>query len=270
MGAVKVKREKLPLSVAIITLNEADNLPACLQSVAFAAQIVVVDSGSNDDTVRIAEDFGCEVFRQPWLGGFGTQKQFALDRCRQPWVLLLDADERVPPESAEAIEAILTNPAPAVAGYSFPRKNFFQGRWIRHAGWWPNRIVRLFRKDLGSMTEAPVHEAVTVKGVIEELDVPLEHYTESRLSRLLLKLDRYTTLGADAAFASGQRASAWSAVFRAALAFFQNYFLRLGILDGSQGLTLAATEAVSKFFKYAKVAELCRQADGSERTHERN
>ena len=129
------------LAVALITQNEADNLPECLQSIAFAKQIVVVDSGSTDDTVRMARDFGCDVFQQAWLGGFGAQKQFALDRCHQPWVLLLDADERIPPETAAKIKDILTNPKAAAAGYSFPRKNFFQGRWIRHAGWWPNRVV---------------------------------------------------------------------------------------------------------------------------------
>ena len=118
------------------------------------------------------------------------------------------------------------------------------------------------------MTDATVHEAVRVDGVIEALDVPIEHFTESRLSRLLLKIDQYTTLGAQEAFASGHRASAWSAVFRASLTFFQDYILRLGILDGPQGLTLAATDAVNKFFKYAKLAELCRLTDAHDHSHE--
>jgi glycosyltransferase involved in cell wall biosynthesis len=252
---------KLPLSVAIITKDEADNLPDCLGSVAFAEQVVVVDSGSTDDTVRIARDFGCEVFLEPWRGGFGAQKQFAIDQCRQSWVLVLDADERIPPETAATIRDIVANPSRIAAGYSFPRKNFFQGRWIRHAGWWPDRIVRLFQKQLGCMTKATVHEAVRVTGFIEALDCPIEHHTESRLSRLLLKIDKYSTLGAQEAFAAGRRATAWSAISRAALTFLQDYLLRLGILDGPQGLTLAATDAVNKFFKYAKLAELCRQAD---------
>jgi glycosyltransferase involved in cell wall biosynthesis len=252
---------KVPISISIITQNEADNLPDCLGSVAFAEQVVVVDSGSTDDTVRIARDFGCEVFLEPWREGFGAQKQFAIDQCRSPWVLVLDADERIPPETAAKIRDIVANSALPVAGYSFPRKNFFQGRWIRHAGWWPDRVIRLFQRELGGMTEATVHEAVKVRGVIEPLDCPIEHYTESRLSRLLLKIDKYSTLGAQEAFEAGRRATVWSAISRASLTFLQDYLLRLGILDGPQGLTLAATDAVNKFFKYAKLAELCRQAD---------
>lgn len=250
-----------PTAVAIITLNEADNLPECLKSVAFAGQVVVVDSGSTDDTVRIARDFGCEVFLEPWRGGFGAQKQYAVDQCRLPWVLVLDADERIPEETATQIMKIAANPASPVSGYSFPRKNFFQGRWIRHAGWWPDRVVRLFQRKFGQMTVDTVHEAVMVTGLVESLDCPIEHYTESRMDRLLMKVDRYSTLGARQAFAAGRRATAGSALFRAVLTFCQGYILRRGFLDGSQGLTLATADAVNKFFKYAKLAELCRQAD---------
>lgn len=155
--------EKIPLSVAIITKNEAVNLPGCLESVAFANQIVVVDSGSDDGTPEIARRFGCEVFLEPWRG-FGAQKQAAIDRCREPWVLVLDADERIPPETQAAIRSVIAAGEGAAPGYSFPRKNFFQGRWIRHMGWWPDRITRLFRRGMGRMTEASVHEAVTVTG----------------------------------------------------------------------------------------------------------
>jgi len=257
---------KMPLSVAIITRDEADNLPDCLKSVAFADQIVVVDSHSLDSTVRIASDFGCEVFIEAWRG-FGLQKQFAIDHCRHRWVLILDADERIPTDTAAKIKDIVTSPAPMAAGYSFPRRNFFQGRWIRHAGWWPDRVVRLFQKDLSRMTEATVHECVKVNGVIDVLDVPIEHFTESRLSRLLLKIDNYSTLGAREAFDGGKKTSVWSAAMRAFLTFSQDYFLRLGMLDGVQGLTLAVADAVNKFFKYAKLAELCRQAELQDRSH---
>ena len=249
---------KIPLSVAIITKDEADNLPDCLRSIAFAEQIVVVDSHSSDATVQIASDFGCDVFIEDWRG-FGPQKQSAIAHCRHRWVLILDADERIPPETALKIRDIVLNPSTAIAGYSFPRKNFFQGRWIRHAGWWPDRVTRLFQKDLGRVTPAMVHESVEVKGTVVALDVPIEHFTESRLSRILLKIDNYSTLGAREAFAMGKRMSVWSAVLRAFLTFSQDYFLRFGILDGFQGLTLAVTDAVNKFFKYAKLSELNRQ-----------
>ena len=251
--------DKISLSVAIITRNEAENLPACLKSVSFAEQIVVVDSGSTDATVKIASDFGCDVMVESWQG-FGPQKQFAIDKCRNPWILVLDADERIPADTARAIKNIILNPSTTAAGFSFPRKNFFQGRWIRHAGWWPDRIVRLFRKGQGSMTPAKVHESVEVEGLVEPLDCPIEHYTESNLSQVLIKIDQYSTIGAEEAFKEGKTASIWSAILRAKLAFLHNYILRCGFLDGSPGLTLAITDAVNKFFKYAKLAELNKQA----------
>ncbi len=251
--------EKIPLSVAIITKNEAENLPACLSSVLFAEQIVIVDSGSTDDTIRIATDFGCEVYQEQWRG-FGQQKQLAIAHCKKPWVLVLDADERIPPETSVIIGKIVDG-AGKTAGYSFPRRNYFQGRWIRHAGWWPDRVVRLFKNGSGRMTDAKVHEAVIVEGKIEALSAPIDHYTESRLDKLLLKIDRYSTLGAEEAFAAGQRATVLGAFVRAKTTFLQDYLLRGGFLDGRQGLTLAVTDSVNKFFKYAKLAELCRRAD---------
>ena len=255
--------EKIPLSVAIITKNEAANLPGCLRSVAFARQIVVVDSGSDDGTLEIARGFGCEVYSVPWKG-FGAQKQAAIDRCREPWVLVLDADERIPPETQAAIRGVVSAGGEAAQGYSFPRKNFFQGRWIRRMGWWPDRITRLFRRGMGRMTDVPVHEAVEVDGRVVPLESPIEHFTESRLSEILKKIDRYSTLAAEEAFREGRRSSVWGALARAELTFIQNYVLRLGFLDGSQGLVLSVTDAVNKFFKYAKLSELNRQKEGSE------
>jgi glycosyltransferase involved in cell wall biosynthesis len=247
--------EKVPLSVAIITKNEVENISACLQSVAFAGQIVVVDSESEDATLAIAEAFGCDIYREPWHG-FGPQKQLAINKCNQPWVLVLDADERIPPETADIIKKIVTDAQGQTDGFSFPRKNFFQGRWIRHAGWWPDRVVRLFRRQTGRMTPATVHEAVEVHGSITQLDVPIEHYTESSLSKILQKIDKYSTLGARESFVAGKRSSPFSAFFRALFTFIQDYIFRLGFMDGRQGLTLAVTDSVNKYFKYAKLSEL--------------
>jgi len=255
--------DKAPLSVAMIVQDEEANLPACLETVSFARQIVVVDSGSIDGTRRIAASFGCEVFNEPWRG-FGPQKQIAVDKCREEWILILDADERVPSETARVIREIAASPN-AAAGYSFPRKNFFQDRWIRHAGWWPDRVVRLFRKGRGRMTEAAVHEAVKVDGPVDPLEVPIEHFTESDLGRIIRKIDRYSTLGAQEAFAAGCRSTVWGALLRAKLTFLQDYVLRGGFLDGSQGLTLAVADAVNKFFKYAKLAELSRRERHADR-----
>ena len=249
--------EKISLSVAIITQNEEENLRSCLQSIAFARQIVVIDSGSTDATLQIAAKFGCEIYNEVWHG-FGPQKQMAIDKCREQWILVLDADERIPQETADVVKKIVNTLKVKETGFSFPRKNYFQGRWIKHAGWWPDRITRLFRKEAGRMTSAAVHEAVVVEGLVGSLDVPIEHFTESRLSKIMQKIDKYSTLGAQEAFQEGKQATTFSAFARAFLAFIQGYFVRLGFLDGMPGLTLAVTDAVNKFFKYAKLSELTR------------
>lgn len=249
--------EKIPLSVAIITYNEAENLPACLKSVDFADQVVVVDSGSTDGTAEIARRFGCDVYIESWRG-FGAQKQFAIDKCSHQWVLLLDADERIPSLTASVIKDIVDSISHEIAGYSFPRKNFFQERWMKHL-WRGDRVVRLLKKNRGRMTNARIHEGVDVDGPVKDLDAPIEHFTESNLSKLLIKIDHYSTLGAQEAFAEGKRASVWTAAFLAFFAFFQSYVLKLGLLDGVQGLTLSVAESVNKFFKYAKLSELNKQ-----------
>ena len=256
-------KQRIPLSVAIITRNEASNLPGCIGSVRFADQIVVVDSESTDDTVRIASELGCEVHSESWKG-FGLQKQSAVDKCRHPWVLVLDADERIPRETAEVIAKIVSREAGDIAGYRFPRKNFFQGRWIRHL-WGNDRIVRLFRKDRGRMSPAMVHESVEVEGPVKDLSAPIEHFTGGSLSDMLGKIDHYSTLGAREAFREGRRASVWSAMLRACAAFLQSYIAKRGFLDGYQGLILSVTEFVNKFFKYAKLDELHR---GVRRKHQ--
>ncbi len=247
--------KKVALSVAIITKNEENNIRSCLESIAFAGQIVIVDSGSTDATLKIAAEFGSEIYSEEWRG-FGLQKQLAIEKCRLPWILILDADERIPSDTANIIKKIVTDSAVKEAGFSFPRKNYFQGRWIRHAGWWPDRIIRLFRKEAGRMTTATVHESVEVQGTVGALDAAIEHYTESSLSKILQKIDKYSTLGAQEAFKAGRTSSPFSAFMRAFFTFNQDYFLRLGILDGRQGLTLAVTDAVNKFFKYAKLSDL--------------
>ncbi len=246
---------KVPVSVAIITKNEGENLRLCLQSVSFAGQVVIVDSGSNDKTLDIAAEFGCQIYHEQWHG-FGPQKQLAINKCTQPWVLVLDADEQIPLETAEVIKKIVTSPEVSTAGFTFPRKNYFQGRWIKHAGWWPDRVLRLFKREAGGMTKAAVHESVEVCGQIENLNVPIEHYTESDLSKILQKIDKYSTLGARQAFDEKKRSSPQGAFLRALFTFVQDYFLRGGFLDGRQGLTLAMTDSVNKYFKYAKLSEL--------------
>ena len=253
--------EKVPLSAAIITKNEEENIRSCIQSISFAGQIVIIDSGSTDATLSIAKEFGCEIYSEEWRG-FGPQKQSAIEKCRHPWILVIDADERIPPGTADIIKKIITDSDVKEAGFSFPRKNYFQGRWIKHAGWWPDRIIRLFRKDAGRMTSAIVHESVEIQGTVGALDAVIEHYTESRLSKIIQKIDKYSTLGAQAAFREGKKSTTGGAFMRAFFTFVQDYFFRLGVLDGMPGLTLAVTDSVNKFFKYAKLSELTKKNRG--------
>ena len=250
--------DKLPLSVAIITKNEEDRLPECLASVAFAAEVVVVDSDSTDKTVEIAREFGAVVHVEPWQG-FGRQKQLAIDRCRHDWVLVLDADERVSPEAEAEIRGALTTGS-SVA-YSFPRKNYFCGRWLKHAGWWPDRVVRLFRKDCARMSERSVHESLEVHGPVGELRQPLIHYANKGLEQTLDKVNHYSSAGANELFAQGKTASVATAFLRAAWAFLHGYVFRGGFLDRGEGFIMAVSDFMNVFFKYAKLRELQKQKE---------
>ena len=245
---------KIPLSVAIITLNEEDRLPECLESVKYADDLVVVDSGSTDKTPAIARGFGARVFTEPWRG-FGPQKQYAIDQCLHDWVLLLDADERIPPETEAEIRVILEG-SPKYNAYSLPRKNFFSGRWIRHGGWWPDRTIRLFRKNAGHMPSKMVHEALEVDGSVGEIKNPIVHYTNRNLHQVIEKINHYSTAGAEELFRKGQKANLAKAMLRSGWAFFYNYIFRLGFLDRSEGLVIAVCDAVNKFYKYAKLREM--------------
>ncbi|MFC1513130.1 glycosyltransferase family 2 protein [Thermodesulfobacteriota bacterium] len=253
--------EKLPLSVAIITRNEEERLVDCLASVAFADEVVVVDSESHDRTPEIAKEAGARLFVEPWRG-FGPQKQFAIDQCKHLWVLVLDADERIPPETAAEITALLDG-APKHSAYSLPRKNFFSGRWIRHAGWWPDRVVRLFRKDCNRMSDHLVHESLQVGGSVGELANPMVHLTNRNLQQTMDKVNHYSSAGAEEMFARGERASILKAVARGSWAFLYNYLFRLGFLDGGQGLVIACTDGINKFLKYAKLHEMHNRQNGA-------
>ncbi|MDG4476287.1 glycosyltransferase family 2 protein [Thiovibrio frasassiensis] len=250
--------EKLPLSVAIITKDEEDRLAECLASVAFAAEVVVVDSDSTDRTVEIAREFGAVVHVEPWQG-FGRQKQLAIDRCRHDWVLVLDADERVSPEAQVEIGEVLA--AGSSVAYSFPRKNYFCGRWLKHAGWWPDRVVRLFRKDSARMSERAVHESLEVHGPVGELRQPLIHYANKGLAQTLSKVNHYSSAGAEELFAQGKSASVVKALLRAAWSFLHGYVLRGGFLDRGEGFIMAVSDFMNVFFKYAKLRELQRQKE---------
>jgi glycosyltransferase involved in cell wall biosynthesis len=250
-----MKSDKAPLSVAIITRNEEVMLPDCLTSVSFAEDIVVVDSGSTDRTVELAEEFGCRVFTEPWKG-FGPQKQSAVLKCRHDWVLVLDADERIPDETKEAIIDIVRSTTADADAYRFPRKAYFNGRWIRHCGWWPDEIIRLFKKEHGAVNGRAVHERVDVQGTVKSLPGPIIHYPARDTRALIDKINSYSSLGAEELFKSGKRSSTVKAVAHAAMSFIKGYVMKKGFLDGKEGFIITLTGAATTFYKYIKLIEM--------------
>ncbi len=248
------QREGEALSVAVITLNEADRLPACLASAADVAdEMVVVDAGSTDQTRELARRAGAKVVVRSWEG-FGQQKQFAVSQCRHHWVLVLDADERLSAEAAGEIASVLRQPR--CAAYSLPRKNLFCGHWLRHGGWWPDRVVRLFDRRWARFSDRLVHESVIVDGPVGELAAPIVHLANRDLHHTLEKINRYSTAGARQMADHDQRASLMAAVAHGAWAFVHDYVLRRGMLDGGPGFVQAVCNAVNVFFKYAKCWEM--------------
>ncbi|MBI5847781.1 MAG: glycosyltransferase family 2 protein [Nitrospirae bacterium] len=247
--------EKTPLSVAIITKNEERNLPDCLRSVSFADEIIVVDSGSTDKTVAIARDFGCRVFVEDWKGD-GPQKNSAIDKCRHEWVLIVDADERIPEETKAEIKRLLDNDQGADA-YSFPRKNYFHGRWIRHCGWWPDRIIRLVKKSKGRY-KSITHGIWATNGTLTRTHAPIEHFSFFSYSDMLRIMEGRSTDMAKELFDAGKRVNAVTPFLHGATMFMQVYILKLGFLNGLDGFIIAITRAGGSFLKYAKLLELQR------------
>jgi glycosyltransferase involved in cell wall biosynthesis len=251
------------LSVAIVTLNEADNLARTLVSVGFADEIVVVDSGSTDRTVEIASSFGAKVFSEAWKG-FALQKNSAIDQCVGTWVLSLDADEELTDELQAEIRSMLEADAqmtPQVDGYQLRLRHVFLGRWMRHGGYYPDMKLRLFRRVTSSgrahFTDRPVHESVAVAGRVETMKNDFLHHGYPDLEIYLEHMNRYSTLGAQIVAAKGRVSRSWPAflwnvILVPKLTFVWNYFFRLGFLDGREGLLLHLYHSAYISWKYAK------------------
>lgn len=241
----------MKLSVIIITKNEAANILACLESASFADEFVVVDSGSTDDTVALARNFGAQVLVTEDWPGFGVQKNRALDMATGDWVLSLDADERVTPELAEAIRTAMAE-ARAQA-FEMPRLSWFCGRFIRHSGWWPDYVLRLWRRGTARFNDAVLHERVIPEGAVGRLKPHLVHYPYPDFESLLNKVNRYSSDGAAMMHARGRRANVFTALGHGFWTFVRIYLIRRGFLDGRHGLVLAVTAASGSFYRYAKL-----------------
>lgn len=245
-----------PLSAVLITLNGGRSLDACLASLGFAEEILVVDSGSTDDTLAIAARHGARVLHQDWLG-FGPQKQFAVSQARHPWVFCIDADEVVTPALAASLEQALTQAAGGDGPYAYevPRCNRFLGRYLRHGEGYPDWNLRLFHRDHGRWSEDPVHEHVLADGPVGRLSGDLLHDSAESLERYLEKQNRYTSLAAQAALARGKRTSPARLVLSPLIRFFKFYFVRRGFLDGMPGLVHTCIGCYNSFCKYAKMLD---------------
>ena len=239
----------MSLSVIIITKNEEANLQACLESVSFADQWVVVDSGSSDNTRAIATAFGAEVTQTQIWPGFGPQKNLALSLATGEWVLSIDADERVTPELAFDIrQAIADRGADA---FDKPRLTQFCGQWIQHCGWSPDRVLRLFRRGQARFSDDLVHERVLLSsGPRLRLKGRLLHYSYPTPAHYWRKLEQYSMAWAEQAHARGRPSSMPRAVTSGLIAFIKSYFFRLGFLDGSMGFAVCAMQAQAAFGKY--------------------
>jgi glycosyltransferase involved in cell wall biosynthesis len=243
----------LPLSLCVITRDAAADLAECLASARLAADIVVVDSGSRDDTVEIAHRFGARVIVRAF-DGFGAQKQFAVLQAANDWVLCLDADERVTPELAASIEATLADArAPA---YAMARRNRFLGRWLAHGEGYPDWNVRLFDRRRARWSDDPVHEHVVADGPVGRVRGDLLHHSAESLDAYVAKQNRYTTMQAQAMHARGERASAARLVVSPLARFVRFYVVKLGFLDGAAGFAHIGIGAFASFLKYAKLRAL--------------
>jgi glycosyltransferase involved in cell wall biosynthesis len=246
--------EKVPLSVAIITKNEEENIRQCLQGVAFAAQIVIVDSGSTDSTLSIAREFGCEIYSEAWRG-FGPQKQLAIEKCSQPWILVLDADEWVTPELKKEIIKVVNNPGEYVA-FEMPRLSSYCGQYMHHGGWRPDYVTRLCCKGKARFGEEIIHESMIVDGNVGRLSNSIMHESYKDLEDVLTKLNRYSTDGAESLFAAGEKSSLFKAISHGLWSFVYTYIGRAGFLDGRRGFMLAVYNAETTYYKYLKLAML--------------
>lgn len=242
-----------PLSAVVITLNAAAQLRACLESLAFAQDIVVVDSGSSDDTVALAQAMGARVVHKEWLG-FGPQKQFAVAQAMNDWVLCLDADERVSPELRAAIEGALATTA--LRAYEMPRRNRFMGRWLKHGEGYPDLNLRLFHRHHARWSDDDIHEYVVTSTRVGRLRGDLLHESETSLHDYIAKQNRYTSLQAQRLFKQGKRASPMHLWLHPLVRFIKFYFLRRGFLDGVPGLVHIVIGCHNSFLKYAKLLRL--------------
>lgn len=242
----------MTVSAIVITRNAEATLRRCLESVRWADEIIVVDSGSTDRTEAICGEFGASFHRTADFPGHGPQKNRALDRAGGEWIVSLDSDEWLTPELQAEIRATLAQPR-GNAAYAMPRRSSFCGRFMRHSGWWPDYVVRVFRRDAARFSEDHTHDRLIVNGATGRLRAPIMHEAITDLGQMITKMNLYSTLGADMKLREGRRATLFTALAHGGWAFFRTYVLRLGFLDGREGFMLAVANAEGSYYRYLKL-----------------
>lgn len=246
------------VSAIVITKNAESTIRRCLESLAWADEIVVVDSGSTDRTIEICRELGAKVHQTSDWPGHGPQKNRALDRASGEWVISLDADEWMTPELKAEVQRVLAAPG-AMAAFAIPRRSSFCGRFMRHSGWWPDYVVRLFRRNAARFSEDHTHDRLIVNGSTGRLRSPIMHEAITDLDQMLTKMNLYSTASAQMFYRSGRRASLFTALVHGGWAFFRTYVLRLGFLDGREGFMLAVANAEGSYYRYVKLMLLAQR-----------
>lgn len=256
MNEQSISENKIALSVAIITLNEEANIARALQSVHWAAEVVIYDSGSKDRTIEIAQKMGAKVIEGPWLG-FGPSKRKVTEAARHDWILSLDADEEVPTKLAEEIRQKFSQLNPEKA-YQIPRLSKYLNQWVYHGGWYPDRQIRLFNRQHSNWDSAVIHEKVQTKS-IESLTQHFHHYVFKDVEHQVQTNNKYSSLQAKDMLARGKKFSWFHFFTKPYVKFIECYFLKLGILDGWVGYVIARNAAYSVLLKWIKLRELSRK-----------
>ena len=253
-----------PLSACTIVLNEERNIRACLESIKWVDEIVVIDAFSEDRTVSICQEYTDRILQRKWTG-FYDQVSFAFQSARNSWVLYIEADERLSPELKEEIQSEFSGDSIPWDGFSVPRLSHSLGRWINHGSWYPDRLNRIFRKEKLILIGPNPHLKMRVDGAVKKLRGNLLHYTGPNISWILKKMDHYTESIAQVKFEKGKTCRLWDLVLRPPARFFKSYFLKAGFLDGRHGFTIAVLGAFYVFTKYIKLWELDQKKKASKK-----
>jgi len=250
-----MRPDHLKISACVTAGNEEDKIAACLASLTWCDEVVVVDSYSRDKTFEISKQYTPHVYQHPWEG-YIAQKNYIRTLARYPWILFVDADEVVSEDLRAEIEAEFERGPDYICGFRFPRMVFYLGKWIRHGEWYPDMKLRLFRKDCGHSEGQEPHDRVTVDGPVKTLRAPLYHFTYDDMADHLHTLNRFSSISAHEKFSRGEKFRWTDLFFRPPFRFFKSYILKAGLLDGRQGFIIAVLSAFGVFVKYAKLLEL--------------